>query len=301
MGLAVGFTLIQQNQIIMKNKKQYMTATLFTNRMRAFLANRIPGVLELIILILLLFVHGISAQDIMTLKNGDEIEGKIIEISDQSIKYRRVKFNEDFIRIIPFDNVFMIKYENGLKEVLTHNNIAGERALENEADDDFAPGQAKYSGPRVGLTCITAGIMQDFLASKGKGSIITQFGWQFEKRLFGFADGPTGVFEFVPMLGGMEQGMFLPSVTTLVGLRGTGKEAVEFAMGPTLSRTGLAMAFALGVNLKSRKVNFPVTIAYVPSVKKQVTDYSSIGNPVTRNLDTGHRISILIGFNVRKA
>ena len=102
----------------------------------------------------------------------------------------------------------------------------------------------RLAGPRVGLTFLTPGFMADELET----SMITQYGWQWESR---FADNGdiAGLVEWVVVVGGMERQMFLPSISSLVGVR-TG-EGMEYAVGPNLSATGINMVFTIGKNFKS--------------------------------------------------
>ena len=97
----------------------------------------------------------------------------------------------------------------------------------------------RLAGPRVGVTFLTPGFMSEELET----SMITQYGWQWESR---FADNGeiAGLVEWVVVVGGMERQMFLPSVSSLVGVR-TG-EGMEFAVGPNLSATGINMVFTIG-------------------------------------------------------
>ncbi len=64
----------------------------------------------------LFYVSGFS-QDVITLKNGDEIKGKIIKVGVSEIEYKRDTTSPE--HAIKKSEVFMIKYENGSKEVLT--------------------------------------------------------------------------------------------------------------------------------------------------------------------------------------
>jgi hypothetical protein len=136
------------------------------------------------------------------------------------------------------------------------------------------------SGPRVGVTFLSNGarntLSDDYDVEVGPA--ITQFGWQLEKRFLSSDNGITGVTEFVFLLGGMDQGVVLPSVNWLVGLRTI--KGVEFALGPNLTAAGVAMAFAGGVTFKAGNLNIPVNLAAVPS-------------------KTGVRVSLLAGFNSR--
>lgn len=197
----------------------------------------------------------------------------------------------------------------------------------------------KLAGPRVGVTMITPGslasiirgdvpffsddIREEWAGSTGKyGAAITQYGWQWESR---FADGGnvTGIVEWIALVGGMEKGYFLPSVSSMVGLR-TDK-GIEFAVGPNLSLGGIAMVFGAGYNFKFGKLNVPVNIAYVPSMNKTYNheaeiDYNWHEGYYDENGDwidgydtetvispaysvthpTGARISVMVGFNISK-
>ncbi len=61
----------------------------------------------------------ICAQDIITLKSGDEIKAKVVEISSTEIKYKRFDNLNGPTVVITKADVFTIKYENGTKEVIS--------------------------------------------------------------------------------------------------------------------------------------------------------------------------------------
>ena len=140
----------------------------------------------------------------------------------------------------------------------------------------------RLAGPRVGVTFLTPGFMSEELET----SVITQYGWQWESR---FADNGNiaGLVEWVVVVGGMERQMFLPSISSLVGVR-TG-EGMEYAVGPNLSATGINMVFTIGKNFKSGDLNFPVNLAFVPN-----------GNVWGEDEESGARISLMVGFNMGK-
>jgi len=161
-------------------------------------------------------------------------------------------------------------------------------------------------------------VRKEWTGSTGKyGAAISQYGWQWESR---FADGGdiTGIVEWIALVGGMEKGMFLPSASSMVGLR-TAK-GIEFAVGPNLSLGGIAMVFGAGYNFKFGKLNVPVNIAYVPSMNKTynhdaeyewVEEYDGNGNYIgggeietspaySVTHPTGARISVMVGFNLSK-
>ena len=165
----------------------------------------------------------------------------------------------------------------------------------------------KLAGPRIGLTMITEGSTADFIhkgfdyvdsdevnkLGETGSAFTTQYGWQWESR---FADGGgdvVGIVEWIALVGGMEQGLFLPSVSSVIGARTS--NGLEFGVGPNLSLSGVGMLFAVGHNFKSGSLNIPVNLVFMPGKKD---DGYFDGESYTYN--TGTRISIMVGFNLAK-
>ena len=136
----------------------------------------------------------------------------------------------------------------------------------------------KLSGPRVGVTTLTNGSISKTIET----NFISQYGWQFETS---FAEGNdfSGLVEVVALAGGMEQGMLLPSVSSLVGVRQ--ESGFEFAVGPNLSMSGLGMVAAVGHCYHSGSFNIPVNLSWVMS-------NDALGQ------DSGHRVSLTVGFTL---
>jgi len=180
----------------------------------------------------------------------------------------------------------------------------------------------KLAGPKVGITMVQSGslasilrkdvsmfsdeVRQEWTGSTGKyGAIMSQYGWQWETR---FSDGGnvTGIVEWIALVGGMEKGMFLPSVSSMVGLRNS--KGIEFTIGPELSLGGIAMLIGAGYNFRFGELNVPVSITYVPSQNR--TYYNDEErDPMTDEIilpeysvthPTGARVSITVGFNLSK-
>ena len=74
--------------------------------------------LLLSLLTLLLIPVFCFAQDVIITKSGDEIKSKVVEITPDMIKYKKYGKDESPIISIYKDDVFMIKYANGEKEML---------------------------------------------------------------------------------------------------------------------------------------------------------------------------------------
>lgn len=275
---------------------------------------------KFVFLVLCLFLASRNfAQDTFTLRDGSEMNGKVTEIGEMDIKYIPAD-NPNTKRVISKSEVFMIKFENGTKEIFEqetspqpyHPAAQPVYASDNRYDldtSDFAKlRQKKFSGPRVGYTFLGEGTSADYLESVNKRAQFVQFGWQFETVLF-TAGNTSGLIEFVPLIGGFEQGMFIPSLNILLGIRGGDKYPFEFAIGPNFSVGRnyqqdivgtVGCVFAIGTSFRKDKINFPVSIAFVPSVGSQHDVSDTKGKVTSQNFETGYRISILVGFNTRK-
>jgi hypothetical protein len=137
------------------------------------------------------------------------------------------------------------------------------------------------AGPRFGVTMLTDRTLER-LHEKGvdlTSTTISQFGWQFEKEMYSKSEGPTVLNEWVALLGGLDQGVAIPSLNWMVGLRT--KEGAEFGIGPNITPGGVALALAAGVTFRAGIVNVPMNFAVVPS-------------------KYGTRVSVLTGFVLRR-
>ncbi len=125
------------------------------------------------------------------------------------------------------------------------------------------PTQLKLSGPRFGFTYIVGALADTLKDTFDANPFITQFGWQFEWMFMAAENDLAGIMEIVPLIGGVEQGLFLPSLSCLVGLR-TAK-GTEFGVGPNVSLSGAALVFAGGVTKRYGSLNFPINLSVVLS------------------------------------
>lgn len=109
--------------------------------------------------------------------------------------------------------------------------------------------QLRLSGPRMGFTAYTGETAQILGKKKHEGGfdaypVMFQFGYQFEKQYLN--EGKfQALFEFIPMITGIDQGLFLPSLTIMNGLRNN-INGWEFAFGPTVYMTTEAKGYKIG-------------------------------------------------------
>ena len=136
------------------------------------------------------------------------------------------------------------------------------------------------AGPRFGITALGPGVV-DALRDRNVivRPMITQFGWQAEHQFFARDSGVTAVHEWVLLVGGLEQGVALPSLSWLVGIRT--RQGAEVGIGPNVTPAGVALALAAGVTVRAGVMNVPMNIAVVPS-------------------RVGTRVSFLTGFTLRR-
>jgi hypothetical protein len=253
---------------------------------------------------LLLTAAAARAQDVLVKQNSEEIQVKVVEITPTDIRFRRADNPEGPLYLIRRGDVQMIRYANGTQELFgpisrpvpattpivimpplapAPPTAAAPAALPGPVvpgDEDVTGEVVALSGPRVGFTVLTRGMMNKARVElPGLNPFLTQFGWQFETRIFRLPNGTAGLFEFVPLIGGLEQSKFIPSLNALIGIRGP--KGFEFGLGPNLTPVSANVALAIGTSFRSNGVNFPVNLAVVP------------GNG-------GARISLLMGFNSRR-
>jgi hypothetical protein len=125
--------------------------------------------------------------------------------------------------------------------------------------------RSSWSGPRMGLMMAPGdGAIARRLKDHGLGSVVSQFGWQFERRVVPFGGGPQLVTEAIPLFGGVEYGKLVPSLTLVMGVRSP--SGFEFGMGPSftvVSATGLnsGLVIAAGKSINYGAVCIPLNLA----------------------------------------
>lgn len=202
---------------------------------------------------------------------------------------------------------------------LTRTPEFTENAL-NSANVD----RLRLSGVRMGFVYLTGTNAEIFRAPTSQGGfdifpMMYQLGYQFETTYLNEGNFQA-LFEFIPMVTGVEHGLFIPSFTVLHGMR-LNRKGWEFAVGPSISFSRQAegytdatgawklktewdgvgtrpefvtrldsrgdamvnpgLVFAAGRSFISGKVNFPVNFYYIPN-------------------QNGGRIGFSMGFNSRR-
>lgn len=175
-------------------------------------------------------VELIGSQIVVTLHLIDVKEGKIEKTQVEEFLNLPVEFKN--MLNITVCEMFGRPYDAVLKTSLTKKD--------NFANAVNTPEVSKLdcSGPRMGLTFLTGDAAKVMKAPTDKGGfdgypMLYQFGYQWEVQYLNEGNF-QGLFEFVPLIAGLEQGMFIPSFTIMNGIRDN-KNGWEFAFGPTIT------------------------------------------------------------------
>jgi len=249
---------------------------------------------------------------------------KLIDIQSESIEKTEII---EFLALpdelqtmvsVTINKMFDRKVDPILLERLTKKNNY-ESAVNNPNENVL-----RLGGPRMGFMAFTGQqgkIMQASEQNGGFGTfpVMFQFGYQFEKQYLNEGNFQA-LFEFVPMITGLDQGKFFPSITIMNGLRNN-INGWEIAFGPTFSFDSKARGYnengnwhlenewsqaginpnkiekrtdsrgeieltsnfilAIGKTIKSGKLNIPINGFVIPTT-------------------TGCRFGISFGYNAKK-
>lgn len=166
------------------------------------------------------------------------IRVRLIDVKKESVEKEIVK---EYLVLPEKINTMITLTVNAIMEV--QNDKVLEESLTSKESYESAVNNPHYnslqlSGPRMGYTFLTGDAARDFSKSKSKGGydgtpILFQFGYQFEKQYLN--EGKIqALFEFIPMISGLDQGLFIPSLTIMNGLRNN-VNGIEFAIGPSIN------------------------------------------------------------------
>lgn len=250
---------------------------------------------------------------------------RLINVKEETVErtlvneYLNLPLELQGMAAISVQKMFKRKFDEELHTRLT-KKFDFENAINN-------PEKARLNlqGPRFGYAFIF-GEMADRLSASGinggfdANPAMFQFGYQFEKQYLNEGN-YQALFEFIPMITGVDQQMFIPSITVLNGFRNN-KTGWEVAIGPSigvgtyskmqkvngayytedeLRNMGLstkntddvlykdgrtkvtsALVFGVGKTVKSGKMNIPINVwATIPTSE-------------------GFRLGISVGYNSKK-
>ncbi len=149
---------------------------------------------------------------------------------------------QKMIRIALYD-MFDITPDEKMKIVI--NSLTSEQVYESELinpDKD----KLNLSGPRLGLTYFDGTIKDIMMKPKSEGGydvypVMFMFGYQFEVQYLNSGNFQA-LFEFLPTITGVDQGLLLPNLSVLMGFRHNVR-GWEIALGPTAGLTKKANGY----------------------------------------------------------
>ncbi len=227
---------------------------------------------------------------------------RLIDVESGQLERQQVKeFN-----VVPLEVNSMI--EISVKSMFGQkiDSLLNRRLTQTEGFDNAVTlpnvQRLKAEGPRMGVALIT-GQIANIMTRKGNDGgfnahpYLFQFGYQFETEYLN-AGKYQALFEFIPMVSGLDQGLFLPSVTVINGLRNN-INGWEIGIGPIFRITtqangqwvdgqflidqnvadvpyekrldsrgkpalSTAVVIAAGKTLRSGKLNLPINAYMIP-------------------------------------
>ncbi len=146
-------------------------------------------------------ISGAKAQDIITMKDAEEIPAKVTEISDKNIFYRKWDNIEGPVYSISKADVLFIRYQNGTKEIFREKTSDRDSAAQITGSSSAAKFQGDIcvgtifdaigAGPTLDIA-LGARVGRHFFigAQTGFRSIIEKFGYTigydyYESTIFG--------------------------------------------------------------------------------------------------------------------
>jgi len=122
-----------------------------------------------LIIVLAFVVNTGTAQDIIFLRNGDEIKAKVLEVSSDIVKYKKTENINGPTYSTLKSEIFMIKYENGTKEMFemekSNNTILTNQSSEDIKKEEAIKRVEKYVRSKVADQIIS---IERFLKTNGE-------------------------------------------------------------------------------------------------------------------------------------
>lgn len=174
---------------------------------------------------------------------------RMIDLAGNTMKKEVVR---EFLNIPEKANTMISICVNELLDIpndkLIVNSLSNRESYESAVNNPYYQ-TLSLAGPRMGYTFFTGDMAETIRAPKSEGGYdgypaFFQMGYQFEKQYLNEGKWQA-LFEFIPMVSGLDQGLFVPSFTIMNGIRNN-KNGLEFAIGPSMNITRETDAFLVG-------------------------------------------------------
>lgn len=185
-----------------------------------------------------LHVDKMLTGSIRTVGDNITVNFRILDVKTGAIERTHtndfLKINAEYRNMIEItlDELMGNPVDEEIKKKLTLKND-----FDNTVNNPYQL-RLRTDGPRMGFTMFTGETANILGSNRNNGGfeaqpMMFQFGYQFEKQYLNEGNFQA-LFEFIPMMTGLDQGLFIPSITVMNGLRNN-KNGWEFAFGPTFS------------------------------------------------------------------
>lgn len=160
---------------------------------------------------------------------------RLIDVGTQSIEKTQVM---EFLNLRnQIQTMISLTVKKMLDETIDENVVSKlTKKFDYESAVNFPEvDQLNLSGPRMGFTAFTGKLNSIYSDPKNMGGfdafpLMFQFGYQFEVKYLNSGDFQA-LFEIIPIITGLDQGKFIPSISILNGMR-SNRTGWEFAFGP---------------------------------------------------------------------
>lgn len=92
----------------------------------------------------LIICQAVSAQDVITLKTGEDLNVKVLKVGNTEVEYKKSDNPDGPSYSVLKNDVFMIKYQNGSKDVFNNSTNAAPATTETDAKKDVETGIKNY-------------------------------------------------------------------------------------------------------------------------------------------------------------
>jgi hypothetical protein len=196
------------------------------------------------------------------------------------------------------ENELQRMIEITLREMFGLDNIKEVEALlsyKNEMITSSNIGRINNSGPRIGYAAAVGTLLEFAARPEIQGGLnvfpaFSMLGYQFEKQYIG-TENFAALFECIVNVSGLEQGLFIPTVSFMNGFR-FGKAGWEIAFGPSIGISKRSIGFFDSKNLYGKGENYYWTSAEYNNYRYNQMEpganepFIEAEYPLIRNLDT---------------
>lgn len=249
---------------------------------------------------------------------------RLIDVGSSSVEKSQIL---EFLNLKPqLQTMVSVTLKQMFGQTVNADLLSKLTSVEAFESDINNPNKSKLnlSGPRMGVTIFSGQMADRLKAPVAEGGIdatpvMFQFGYQFETSYLN-QGGLQALFEFIPIITGLDQSQIIPSVSVLHGIR-SNKNGFEFAFGPILYVNKLSEGF-YNNGVWTRTKDWDAEFYGQPYPGDVVKRFDSRGNPQFTSSfvfafgksfrsgrmnipvnaffipsNSGHRFGISVGFN----